>query len=49
MKKDRWTFSTALAYILKATYKGLTFWSAYDYLKNYHFDKYCMLVGDGLL
>ena len=30
----KWTKETAEAYILKAKEKGLTYWSAMDYLKK---------------
>ena len=33
----RWTIDTALNYVIKkSTYQGLTYWSAMDYLRNYH-------------
>ena len=31
----KWTKESAQAYIKKAKEKGLTYWSAVDYLKNY--------------
>ena len=31
----RWTRESALSYIKKAKEKGLTYWSAVDYLKNH--------------
>ena len=31
----KWTKETAQAYIKKAKEKGLTYWSAVDYLKNH--------------
>lgn len=31
----KWTKESALAYIEKAKEKGLTYWSAMDYLKNH--------------
>ena len=49
MKKDRWTHKTAIEYIVKATYKGLTYWSASDYLKNYHSDTYSILIYMGVI
>lgn len=30
----KWTKATAEAYVNKAKEKGLTYWSAYDYLKK---------------
>ena len=31
----KWTKETALTYIKHAKEKGLTYWSAVDYLRNY--------------
>lgn len=31
----KWTKETALVYIKQAKQKGLTYWSAVDYLKNH--------------
>ena len=33
--KRKWTKETAQAYIKKSKEKGLTYWSAVDYLKNH--------------
>ena len=33
--KRKWTRASAEAYIGRAKEKGLTYWSAYDYLKNH--------------
>mgnify|MGYP005793137399 FL=1 len=33
--KRKWTKETAQAYIKKAKEKGLTYWSAVDYLKHH--------------
>ena len=33
--KRKWTKESAKAYIKKAKEKGLTYWSAYDYLKRF--------------
>lgn len=33
--KRKWTKETAQVYIKKAKEKGLTYWSAMDYLKNH--------------
>lgn len=32
--KRKWTRASAEAYIQRAKEKGLTYWSAYDYLKK---------------
>ena len=33
--KRKWTVASAESYIQRAKEKGLTYWSAYDYLKNH--------------
>ncbi len=33
--KRKWTRASAEAYLERAKEKGLTYWSAYDYLKNH--------------
>lgn len=36
MNNNKWTLETAIQRIKKDGYKGLTYWSAMDYLCKYH-------------
>lgn len=49
MENNRWTFSKALSYVQKANYKGLTFWSASDFLYRFYFIVWCELRAEGII
>lgn len=41
---SKWTYETAMNRISKDGYKGLTYWSAWDYLNKYHKEKFLALM-----